>query len=107
LATNILGAFTCPNAHVDVFRLVLANLEAAVARGGRFHTYSKVTSIRTADGRVHAVRYRNTRSGEEHKIFCEVAINAAGVWAQSIAALADVEVPLRCDKGTLLCLIIG
>jgi glycerol-3-phosphate dehydrogenase len=104
LATNILGAFTCPDAHVDVFRLVLANLEAAVARGGHFHTYSEVTSIHTANGRVRGVHFRNTLSGEEHEIPCEMVINAAGGWAQSIAAMAGVEVPIRCDKGTLLVL---
>jgi len=104
LPTDIRGAFTCPDAHVDVFRLVLANLEAAVARGGVFHTYSEVISIDTANGRVRAVRYRNTRSGEEHEIACEMVINAAGGWAQSVAALAGVEVPIRCDKGTLLVL---
>jgi glycerol-3-phosphate dehydrogenase len=104
LAINILGAFTCPDAHVDVFRLVLANLEAAVARGGHFKTYSKVTNIHTANGRVRGVRYRNTLSGEEHEIRCEMVINAAGGWAQSIAALAGVEVPIYCDKGTLLVL---
>jgi len=104
LATNILGAFTCPDAHVDVFRLVLANLEAAVTRGGRFHTYNEVTAIHTANGRVRAVRYRNTLSGEEHELPCEMVINAAGGWAQGIAALTGVEVPIRCDKGTLLVL---
>jgi glycerol-3-phosphate dehydrogenase len=102
LATNILGAFTCPDAHVDVFQLVLANLEAAQARGGRFQTYSEVTSIHIANGRVRGVRYRNTRSGEEDEIPCEVVINAAGGWAQSVAALAGVDVPVYCDKGTLL-----
>jgi glycerol-3-phosphate dehydrogenase len=102
LATNILGAFTCPDAHVDVFQLVLANLEAAVARGGRFQTYSKVTSIHTVNGRIRGVRYRNMRSGEEDEIPCEVVINAAGGWAQNIAALAGVDVPVYCDKGTLL-----
>jgi glycerol-3-phosphate dehydrogenase len=104
LDTNILGAFTCPDAHVDVFRLVLANLEAAVTRGGRFHTYSKVTSIHTTNGRVRGVRYRNTLRGEEHEIPCEMVINAAGGWAQSIAAMAGIEVPICCDKGTLLVL---
>jgi glycerol-3-phosphate dehydrogenase len=104
LPTDIRGAFTCPDAHVDVFRLVIANLEAAVARGGKFHTYSEVISIDTANGRVRAVRYRNTRNGEEHEIACEMVINAAGGWAQSVAALAGVEVPIRCDKGTLLVL---
>jgi glycerol-3-phosphate dehydrogenase len=104
LDTNILGAFTCPDAHVDVFRLVLANLEAAVTRGARFHTYSKVTSIHTTNGRVRGVSYRNTLRGEEHEIPCEMVINAAGGWAQSIAAMAGIEVPICCDKGTLLVL---
>lgn len=104
LAEDILGGFTCPDAHVDVFRLVLENLEAAVERGGRFLTYSRVISILTADERVRGVRYRNTRSGEENEISCEVVINAAGGWAQGIAAMAGVDVPMHCDKGTLLVL---
>jgi glycerol-3-phosphate dehydrogenase len=61
-------------------------------------------SIHTVNGRVRGVHYRNTRSGEEDEIPCEAAINAAGGWAQSVAALAGVEVPIRCDKGTLLVL---
>jgi glycerol-3-phosphate dehydrogenase len=104
LAVDILGAYTSPDAHVDVFRLVLTNLESAVARGGCFHTYSEATSILTADQRVRGVRYRNTRSGEEGEICCEVVINAAGGWAQSIAAMAGIDVPMLCDKGTLLVL---
>jgi glycerol-3-phosphate dehydrogenase len=104
LGSNIHGAFTCPDAHVDVFRLVIANLEAAVARGASFHTYSEVTAIHTGNGRVRSVSYRNTRSGEQEEIACDVVINAAGGWAQTVAALAGVEVPIRCDKGTLLVL---
>jgi glycerol-3-phosphate dehydrogenase len=104
LAPGILGAFTCADAHVDVFRLTLANLEAALARGGRFHAYSKVYSIDTVNGRVRAVHYRNERTGERCTIACEVVINAAGGWAQSVAAMAGVDVPVHCDKGALLVL---
>jgi glycerol-3-phosphate dehydrogenase len=104
LAPGILGAFTCQDAHVDVFRLTLANLEAAAARGGKFHTYSKVTSIETAGGRVRAVNYRSERSGDRHRITCEMVINAAGGWAQTVAAMAGVDVPVHCDKGSLLVL---
>jgi glycerol-3-phosphate dehydrogenase len=81
---------------------VLANLEAAVERGGRFETYSKVTAMHLARGRVRGIHYRNTRTGEERDVSCELAINAAGGWAQEIAALAKIDVPVRCDKGTLL-----
>jgi glycerol-3-phosphate dehydrogenase len=104
LATNILGAFTCQDAHVDVFRLVQANLEAAVERGARFHTYSEALSIRTAKGHVRGVRYRETRTGEEHDISCDVVINAAGAWAKSVALLAGVDLPISCDKGALVVL---
>ena len=104
LSEDILGAFTCPDAHVDVFRLVLANIQAAQTRGGSFIPYSKVISIRVEDGRMRSVRYRNLRTGDEEEIACEMVINAAGGWAQSVAALAGVEVPVQCDKGTLLVL---
>jgi glycerol-3-phosphate dehydrogenase len=104
LAEGVLGAFTCPDAHVDVFRLVLANLEAAVARGAGFRSYAQATAIETDGGRVQAVRYRDTRSGEEHRVVCEMVVNAAGGWAQQVAALAGATVPVTCDKGTLLVL---
>jgi glycerol-3-phosphate dehydrogenase len=104
LPSDILGAFTCPDAHVDVFQLTLSNIESAVARGAQFKTYCEVKAIDIDNGRVKSVRYRDTLTGEENQIACEMVINAAGGWAEKVAELAGVEVPLRCDKGTLLIL---
>ncbi len=104
LGRDILGAFTSCDAHVDVFRLTLGNLEAAVRRGARFHTYSGVTSIDVADSHVRGVHYRSVRDGETHEIRCEMVINAAGGWAQAVAAMAGIAIQIRCDKGTLLVL---
>jgi len=104
LPTDILGAFTCPDAHVDVFQLTLSNIESAVARGAQFKTYCEVKAIDIAGGKVKGVRYRDTLTGDEGYIGCEMVINAAGGWAEKVAELAGVEVPLRCDKGTLLIL---
>lgn len=104
LTPDLLGAFTTPDAHVDVFRLVQANLEAALARGARVRTYAEVRKINVRNGRVRSVLFREARSGEEHELRCEVVVNASGGWARAVAALAGVDVPLRCDKGTLLVL---
>jgi glycerol-3-phosphate dehydrogenase len=104
LPKDILGAFTSPDAHVDAFQLALSNLDSAVARGARFKTYCEVQGIDIEGGRVKGVHYRDTLSGEEGYIACEMVINAAGGWAQKVASLAGVEVPVRCDKGTLLIL---
>ncbi|MDR3436735.1 anaerobic glycerol-3-phosphate dehydrogenase subunit GlpA [Telmatospirillum sp.] len=102
LPKNILGAFTCPDAHVDVFQLAQSNIESAVSRGGAFRTYSEVTAIGITDGRVRSVSYRDTRNGDEFQIGCDMVINASGGWAQKVASLAGVDVPVRCDKGSLL-----
>jgi glycerol-3-phosphate dehydrogenase len=104
LAENILGTFTCPDAHVDVFRLVLANVEASLQRGAQFRSYAQLIAIDVHNGRVRGVTYRDTRSGEEHQVACEMVVNAAGGWAQNVAALAGVDAPICCDKGTLLVL---
>jgi glycerol-3-phosphate dehydrogenase len=104
LPNDILGAFTCPDGHIDVFQLTLSNIESAVARGAQFKTYCEVKGIDIDNGRVKGVRYLDTITGEEGYIGCELAINAAGGWAQNVAELAGVEVPVRCDKGTLLVL---
>jgi glycerol-3-phosphate dehydrogenase len=102
LSGEILGAFTCPDAHVDVFQLTLSNIESAVARGAIFKTYAEVTSIDIRSSKVAGVYYRDTLTGEQSYVACEMVINAAGGWAEKVAELAGVEVPLRCDKGTLL-----
>lgn len=104
LPSGILGASTCPDAHVDVFQLTLSNLQAAVARGGRFRAYAEVTAIERRGGQVTGVRFRDTLSGDEDSIDCEMVVNAGGGWAQQVAALAGLHVPVRCDKGSLLVL---
>ncbi len=104
LPRDILGAFTCADAHVQVFDLTLSNIESAVARGARFKTYCEVRAIDIEDGRVKGVNCRDTQTGEESYIGCEIVVNAAGGWSQKVAELAGVEVPVRCDKGTLLVL---
>ncbi|PSH05626.1 MAG: anaerobic glycerol-3-phosphate dehydrogenase subunit A [Acidobacteria bacterium] len=104
LPPDIVGAFTCPDAHVDVFQLTLSNIESAVARGAKFKTYCQVNAIDIDHGKVKGVRYRDTLTGEQDYISCDMVINAAGGWAEKVAQMAGVEVPVRCDKGTLLVL---
>jgi glycerol-3-phosphate dehydrogenase len=104
LPKNILGAFTTPDAHIDVFQLTRSNIESAVARGATFRPYTETTGVNIEEGRVRSVDFRDSRTGETGRIGCEVVINAAGGWAQKIAAMAGVEVSVRCDKGSLLVL---
>ena len=99
---NLVKAYTIPDGHVDVFLLTLLNIEAAVARGARFRTYAEVIAIEKDGERVKGVRFRDTLTGEEDFLPAEIVVNASGGWAQQVAALAGVEVPVRCDRGALL-----
>jgi glycerol-3-phosphate dehydrogenase len=102
LPPSLVKAYTIPDGHVDVFLLTTLNVEAAVAKGARFRTYAEVTAIEVQGENVQGVRFRDTLTGEEDSISCEIVVNAAGGWAQQVAALAGVEVPVRCDRGALL-----
>ncbi len=102
LPADIVKAYTCPDGHIDVFQLTLANIESAVAKGAIFRAYSEVTGIELENHRVRGVRFRDVNTGEEDSVECEIVINAAGGWAQQVAAMAGVEVPVRCDRGALL-----
>jgi glycerol-3-phosphate dehydrogenase len=102
LPTDVVKAHTCPDGHIDVFQLTLANLEAAVAKGARFRTYSEVVAIEVENQKIKGVRFRDVNTGDEEFLGCEIVVNAAGGWAQQVAALAGVEVPVRCDRGSLL-----
>jgi glycerol-3-phosphate dehydrogenase len=102
LPVGLLKAYTCPDAHIDVFQLVLANVEAAIAKGARFQPYSELTAIEIENRKIRSVRYRDVITGEEESLACEIVINAAGGWAQQVAAMAGVEVSVRCDRGALL-----
>jgi glycerol-3-phosphate dehydrogenase len=102
LPREIVKAYTCPDGHIDVFQLTLANVEAALSKGAVFRAYSEVTGIDIEDHRVKGVRYRDVTTGEEESVECEIVINASGGWAQQTAAMAGVEVPVRCDRGALL-----
>ena len=102
LSPDTVKAYTCPDGHIDVFQLTLANVESAVSRGAVFRAYSEVTGIEREGNRVRGVRFRDTNTGAEDSLACEIVINASGGWAQQIAAMARVEVPVRCDRGALL-----
>lgn len=69
-------------------------LAKGARRGGaRIFENSRVTGVRTKDGRVVGVTVG--RNGGERQVGCEVLVNAAGAWAREFGRLAGVAVPLH------------
>jgi len=86
---GVLGAAYLPtDGYIDPSQLTLALAEGARRRGAEVNTGTRVTGIRLERGRVQAVE---TDRGE---IETEIIVNAGGMYAHELGALAGVNVPI-------------
>src|ERR671933_105859 len=82
------AAYLPTDGYVDPSQLTFALAEGARRRGAEIATGTRVTGIRVERNRVAAVE---TDKGE---IEAEVVVNAGGMYAKEIGALAGVNVPI-------------
>ena len=86
---GVLGAAYLPtDGYIDPSQLTFALAEGARRRGAEIATNTRVTGIRVQNGRVEGVE---TDRGD---VECEVVVNAGGMFAQELGALAGVHVPV-------------
>src|ERR687885_395150 len=86
---GVLGAAYLPtDGYIDPSQLTFALAEGARRRGAEINTNTRVTAIPVERGRVTGVV---TEKGE---IEAEVVVNAGGMFAKEIGALAGVNVPI-------------
>ena len=98
------GAIQVPDATFDAMRLPLRWFASAKARGAVIEPYCEVTSFVVRDRCVAGVRGRDHRSGKDFEIGADLVVNAGGPWAEKIAAMAGVDVPIQPSPGVLLAL---
>jgi 4-methylaminobutanoate oxidase (formaldehyde-forming) len=86
---GVLGAAFLPtDGYIDPSQLTFALAEGARRRGAEIEQRTRVTGVRVRRGRVEAVE---TDRGE---IETEIVVNAGGMYAREIGALAGVNVPI-------------
>ncbi len=86
---GLVGAAYLPtDGSADPNGATFAMVRGARSRGAEFHTETEVTGIVVRDGRVTAVE--TTRG----TIRTPVVVNAGGIWARQIGAMAGVNVPI-------------
>ena len=101
----IRAAYRVPDASLEPWELVDANLASAREHGAEAHRYHAVVGFeRAVDGAVTAVRVRDERSGEDATIACRAVVSAAGAWAGKVAALAGATLAMSPGKGSMLIL---
>jgi sarcosine oxidase subunit beta len=82
--------------HADPFLTTFAYHRAARGLGVQFVTHCTVTGIRTESGQVCAV------VTDQGTIHTPIVVNAAGGWAQFIAEMVDVKLPIWSERHEIL-----
>jgi len=84
----VAAAFIPDDGYLDPSQLTFSLADAARRLGGQIETRTIVTGIETRDGRVVAVET------DKGRVECEVAVDAAGIYAPEIARLVGVDLPI-------------
>jgi glycerol-3-phosphate dehydrogenase len=104
VSTRITRAIQVPDGSLDPFRLIRANVEDAENRGARFFPHWEVIEILKDRDTVKGLKARDDRTGEVFPIQSRFIINAAGIWAGTIARLAGASLEVLFSKGSLIVL---
>ena len=94
---RIIGAVRVPDAAVDPFRLVDANILDASRHGADIMKFTSVVELLKENGRVCGIK---TSSGET--IRSTIVVLAAGIWTADLAAKAGAKIGMMPSKGSLV-----
>jgi glycerol-3-phosphate dehydrogenase len=95
-------AFRVPDAVVEPWQLIEANVDDARSRGGDAWPYHRVVAMRRSGGRILEVEVVDVRSGSVRAIAPRIVVSAAGAWAGIVAGMAAANLAMSPGKGTML-----
>ena len=89
-AEGMAHAFTYYDGQTDDVRLTITVLRTAARLGALAANYAEVTGFDITEGRIEAVRLRDTLTGRTYTVRTRHVINAAGVFAQRVEELTGL-----------------
>ncbi len=101
----IRAAYRVPDASLEPWELVDANIESAREHGADAWRYHAFTGIeRDADGAITGAHLEDRRTGERRTVACRAILSTAGAWAGEVARLAGAQLVMSPGKGSMLIL---
>ncbi len=95
-------AVQVPDGTMDAMRLPLRFLATAKHNGARILPFHRVTGLRFHGSTVVGVQGRDLVRNRDFTFDADLVVNAAGPWAEQIARMADVDVPVVPSPGVLV-----
>lgn len=95
-------SFRVPDAALEPWQLIHANIADARSRGADAWPYHRVVAMNRSGGRILGVDVVDERSGSLTSVLPKIVVSAAGAWAGQVAGLAGVRLPMSPGKGVML-----
>lgn len=102
LTPSVRGAVEVPDGVYDPLHLCMAFLGTAAEHGAVVHPYHEVEELLVSDHTVHGALVRDRCSGERRRLEADVVVNATGPWADRIAGMAGLDVPVSPTAGVMV-----
>jgi glycerol-3-phosphate dehydrogenase len=102
LNRRIRRAFRVPDASLEPWQLIEANLAEARDRGSLAFAYHQLVGLERNGGYISAATIADVRSGSVERIRPRLVVSASGAWAGRVAALAGARLDMSPGKGTML-----
>jgi glycerol-3-phosphate dehydrogenase len=101
LSKAIKAAYFVPDGAVEPFRLSLDNMAQAVELGAEFWPFAEVQGFDMDSEGITRARLSIGDEGETRIVEPRIVVNAAGVWAGKVAAMAGAPFEMLYSKGTM------
>jgi glycerol-3-phosphate dehydrogenase len=102
LNRGVRRAFRVPDATLEPWKLIEANIDAARQLGSDALPYRQLVGVERSGSRITAARVLDVRSGSVERSPIGFVVSAAGAWAGRVAAMAGADLTMSPGKGTML-----
>jgi glycerol-3-phosphate dehydrogenase len=102
LSKDISQAFQVKAASMDSFDLLQCLSHSIRKAGGQILLHHRLSDFVIEDDTVVAAELVSELDQTTMRIGAEIFVNAAGPWADQVAALADIKIPITHSKGTMI-----
>ena len=94
--------FSVPDASIQSFELVAANLRSAVEHGAHVAHYTRLAEVHVEDEMVRWVELEHLPDGERKRCYIGVLASAAGAWSGLVGRLAGIELKMEPGWGVMV-----
>lgn len=102
LNPHIKAAVQVPDGVFEPWRFCMSFLATAKKNGATIRTFTEVTDFLFQGNAIAGVRVYDHRASNTETIGADLIVNATGVWAGMIAAMAQVDVPVAPTAGVMV-----